>query len=81
MRVAINMESYCYIGDVKLHKYSIFQDKCLIPIIPGGYNKIEAHLVYDVDHDGSHKERSVSDWYITDIPVNSVYSGLYLSEI
>ena len=61
MRTAINMESYCYIGDVKLHKYSIFQDKCLIPNIPGEYNKIEAHLVYDMDHDGIHKERYVSD--------------------
>ena len=81
MRTEIDMESYCYIGDVKLHKYSIFQDKGLRPNIPGGYNRIEAHLVNDADHYGRHNILFVSDLQITDIPADSVYSGLCLSEI
>jgi hypothetical protein len=43
---------------------------------PEGYKKICAHLVYDCKHDGRHKGRMVVDGHLTDVPVNSIYSGV-----
>jgi Reverse transcriptase (RNA-dependent DNA polymerase) len=43
---------------------------------PSGYKKIRVHLVFDVKHDGRHKARLVADGHLTDIPLESVYSGV-----
>ena len=43
---------------------------------PNGYKKIRVHFVFDVKHDGRHKARLVADGHLTDIPVESVYSGV-----
>jgi hypothetical protein len=43
---------------------------------PEGYKKIRTHLVYDCKHDGRHKARMVADGHLTDIPLESVYSGV-----
>ena len=43
---------------------------------PSGYKKIRVHLVFDVKHDGRHKARLVADGHLTDIPLDSVYSGV-----
>ena len=43
---------------------------------PIGYKKIRVHLIYDVKHDGRHKARLVADGHLTDIPLESVYSGV-----
>ena len=43
---------------------------------PGGYKRIRVHLVFDVKHDGRHKARLVADGHLTDVPVDSVYSGV-----
>jgi Reverse transcriptase (RNA-dependent DNA polymerase) len=43
---------------------------------PEGYKKIRVHFVFDVKHDGRHKGRLVADGHLTDIPVDSVYSGV-----
>jgi Reverse transcriptase (RNA-dependent DNA polymerase) len=43
---------------------------------PIGYNKIRVHLTYDVKHDCRHKARLVADGHLTDIPLESVYSGV-----
>jgi hypothetical protein len=43
---------------------------------PPGYKKIRVHLVFDVKHDGRHKARLVADGHLTDIPLESVYSGV-----
>jgi hypothetical protein len=43
---------------------------------PSGYKKIRVHLVYDVKHDGRHKASLVADGHLTDIPLDSVYSGV-----
>jgi len=43
---------------------------------PDGYKKIRVHLVFDVKHDGRHKVRCVADGHLTDIPLDSVYSGV-----
>lgn len=43
---------------------------------PPGYKKIRVHIVFDVKHDGRHKARLVADGHLTDVPVESVYSGV-----
>jgi hypothetical protein len=43
---------------------------------PNGFKKIRAHLVFDVKHDRRHKARLVADGHLTDIPLDSVYSGV-----
>jgi hypothetical protein len=62
----------------QLDDYHTFQDighsKTATP--PSGYKKIRVHLVFDVKHDGRHKVRCVADGHLTDIPLDSVYSGV-----
>jgi hypothetical protein len=53
---------------------------------PTGYKKICTHLVYDCKHDSRHKAWMVADGHLTDIPLESVYSGVvsivtFLSEL
>ena len=43
---------------------------------PSGYKKIRVHFVFDVKHDGRHKARLVADGHLTDVPLESVYSGV-----
>ena len=43
---------------------------------PDGYKKIKVHLIFDIKHDGRHNARCVADGHLTDIPVDSVYSGV-----
>ena len=40
------------------------------------YKRIRVHLVYAVKHDGRHKARCVADGHLTEVPVESVYSGV-----
>ncbi len=44
--------------------------------IPEGYKKIRVHLVYDVKHDGCHKACLINDWHVTNISLESVFSGV-----
>jgi hypothetical protein len=60
----------------QLHEYDTFQDKG-IGTHPGeDFKKIRVHLIYACKHDGRHKARLVADGNLTEIPVNSVYSGV-----
>jgi len=43
---------------------------------PEGYKKIRGRLCFDVKHDGRHKARYVAGGHLTDVPVDSVYSGV-----
>ena len=43
---------------------------------PDGYTKTRVHLIFAVKHDGRHKARLVADGHLTDIPIESVYSGV-----
>ena len=43
---------------------------------PPGHKKIRVHFVFDVKHDGRHKGRLVADGHLTEIPLESVYSGV-----
>ena len=61
---------------VQLHDYNTFEDKGKNSPIPSRYKHIRTHLVYAVKHDGRHKERMVADEHLTDVPLDSVYSGV-----
>jgi hypothetical protein len=43
--------------------------------IPNGYKKIRVDFVFDVKHVGCHKARLVADGHLTEVPLESVYSG------
>jgi len=60
----------------QLDDYDTFTDLGKGAKIPDGYKKICVHLVYDVKHDGHHKARLVADGHLTDVPIESVYSGV-----
>jgi hypothetical protein len=42
------------------------------------FQKIRVHLIYAVKHDGRHKARLVADGHLTEVPIDSVYSGVVL---
>ena len=66
---------------LQLHDYDTFIDKGhkddvnIATVLPD-FKKIRVHLVFDVKHDGRHKARMVADGHLTDIPLDSVYSGV-----
>ena len=60
----------------QLHEYKTFLDMGFNAKIPDGYKRIRVHLVFACKHDGRHKARLVADGHLTDIPVDSVYSGV-----
>ena len=62
----------------QLHDYSTFIDMGHKDKVkpPRDHKRIRVHLVYAVKHDGRHKARLVADGHLTDIPVDSVYSGV-----
>jgi hypothetical protein len=41
-----------------------------------GYKKIHTHLIYHCKHDDRHKAWMVANGHLTDIPLESVYSGV-----
>ena len=59
-----------------MDEYSTFTDYGKEGSPPPGYKKIRVHLVFDVKHDGRHKARLVADGHLTEVPVDSVYSGV-----
>ena len=62
----------------QIDEYETFQDlgHKSVARVTQGYKKIRVHFVFDVKHDGRHKARLVADGHLTDIPVESVYSGV-----
>ena len=65
----------------ELEKQQLFEYKTFTDIgenqpPPPGYKRIRVHLVYAAKHDGRYKARMVADGHLTDIPVDSVYSGV-----
>jgi hypothetical protein len=61
-----------------INAYSVFIDQLhhTKTKILTSYNKILVHLVFDVKHGGRHKARLVPDGHLTDILLESVYSGM-----
>jgi Reverse transcriptase (RNA-dependent DNA polymerase) len=60
----------------QLNEYDTFVDLGPGQPIPSGYKRIHTHLIYAVKHDGRHKARMVADGHLTDVPLESVYSGV-----
>src|SRR5210317_613299 len=60
----------------QLAEYKVFVDMGLGTPIPKGFQKIQVHLVFACKHDGRHKARLVANGHLTEVPVNSVYSGV-----
>ena len=58
----------------QVNSYNVFIDHGSKP--PADYRKIRVHLVFDVKHDGRHKARLVADGHLTEVPLESVYSGV-----
>ena len=59
-----------------LDSYQTFQDLGLGAKAPTGYKKIKLITVYDVKHDGRHRASIVAGGHLTDVPLESVYSGV-----
>jgi len=57
-----------------VHDYKVFVNHG--SQVPHGHRKIRVHLVFAVKHDGRHKARLVADGHLTEIPLESVYSGV-----
>ncbi len=60
----------------QLHDYQTFKDLGKGAKPPDGYRRIRVHLVFDVKHDGRHKSHLVADGHLTEVPLESVYSGI-----
>ena len=60
----------------QLDEYETFRDKGYGDRKPLGYKKIRVHLVYTIKHDGRHKVRCVAGGHLTEVPTESVYSGV-----
>ena len=60
----------------QINEYDTFKDLGKDASAPTGHKKIRVHLVFDVKHDGRHKARLVADGHLTDVPIESVYSGV-----
>ena len=57
-------------------EYKVFKDIGLNAAKPNRFKNIRVHFVYDMKHDGWHWARLVAGGHLTDIPVDSVYSGV-----
>jgi len=62
----------------QLSEYKVFINKGKFHEgnIPEGYCKIKVHTIFDVKHDGRHKAQVVANGNLTDVPLESVYSGV-----
>ena len=56
--------------------YNTFIDKGKGVPAPTGYKRIRCHMIYDVKHDGRHRARLVAGGHLTDVPLDSIYSGV-----
>jgi hypothetical protein len=60
----------------QLHEYNIFEDKGYKSSPPLGFKIIRTHLIFDCKHNARHNARMVADGHLTDIPLDSIYSGV-----
>lgn len=60
----------------QLNEYQTFTDMGKNWVAPKEYKRIKVHLVYDCKHNGRRKAQCVADGHLTDVPVDSVYSGV-----
>ena len=62
----------------QMFEYNVFDDRGHRSNTrePPGYKKIRLHIVYACKHDGRRKARIVAGGHLTDVPLESVYSGV-----
>jgi len=60
----------------QLNEYNTFTDYGKGGMAPKGYKKIRVHFVFAVKHDGRFKSRLCAGGHLTDVPLESVYSGV-----
>jgi len=60
----------------QIDEYDTFKDLGRGAKAPAGYKKITVHFVFAVKEDGRHKARLVAGGHLTDVPLESVYSGV-----
>ena len=60
----------------QLDEYVTFKDVGKNAPISSGYKKIRVHLVFALKHDGRHKAWLIADGHLTNVPIDSVYSGV-----
>ena len=60
----------------QLLDYSTFKDLGYAAKAPEGYKRIRCHFIFDVKHDGRHKARLVAGGHLTEVPLESIYSGV-----
>ena len=57
-------------------EYEVFKDLGKNGKPPAGYKPLMILIVYDVKHDGRHRACMVAAGHLTEVPVESVYSGV-----
>jgi hypothetical protein len=60
----------------QLADYDVFTDKGINGDPGKDFKMIRVHLVYAVKHKRRHKARLVAYGHLTNVPVDSVYSGI-----
>ena len=60
----------------QIHEYDTFESCGKTSRIPEGYKRILTHFVFAIKYDSRQKARIVADGYLTDVPLESVYSGV-----
>lgn len=62
----------------QLFEYNCFEDRGhkSTATVPRDYKRIRLHMVYACKHDGRRKARCVAGGHLTDVPNESVYSGV-----
>ena len=60
----------------QLKEYDTFIDHGKHGKAPAGFKKIMTFFIYAVKHDGRHKSRLVAGGHMTEVPIESVYSGV-----
>jgi len=62
----------------QLDDYDVFIDRGEFQTskIPEGFKLIKVHFIFAIKHDGRHKARMVAGGHLTEVPLDSVYSGV-----
>ena len=60
----------------QMDNYKVFRDLGKHAPVPEGYKNIRYHIIFDVKHDGRRRARLVADGHLTEIPSDSIYSGV-----
>ena len=62
----------------QLKDYECFKDVGIHgkELPPKGYKKIRVHFIFNIKHDGHHKVQHIAGGHLTNVPIDSIYSGV-----